>query len=46
MDSLTASLTQAIDKGIPVFVLDAEIEIEGVYSVTIDHEKLVTGSLE
>jgi ABC-type sugar transport system substrate-binding protein len=46
MEGLTPALMQAKEKGIPVFVLDAETNAEGVYSVTIDRRQWVNTSLE
>lgn len=36
----------AVDAGIPVFLLDAEMDIQGVYSVTVDQAKWVQTSLK
>lgn len=45
VDGLFTSITAAKEKGIPVFILDAEINIDGVYSITIDHDLWAKTSL-
>jgi len=44
--ALRPELQRAVEKGIPVFVLDAEIDMDGVYSVTINHGKWMATALE
>ncbi len=39
-------IQSAIDKGIPVFLLDAELDMNGVYSITIDQREWAKISLE
>lgn len=40
------AIQSAVDAGIPVFLLDAELDMPGVYSVTVDHAKWARTSLE
>jgi ABC-type sugar transport system substrate-binding protein len=46
LDDLQASLQPAVDKGIPVFVLDAELGGENVFSVSINHNQWVEMTLQ
>ncbi|NMB88984.1 MAG: substrate-binding domain-containing protein [Chloroflexi bacterium] len=46
VEELTPSLLEAQARQIPVFVLDAESDLEGTYSVTIDPRQWVNTSLE
>ena len=41
-----ATIEAAVDAGIPVFLLDAELDLPGVYSVTVDQTKWVQTGLE
>jgi len=41
-----ATIQATVDAGIPVFLLDAEIDMQGLYSVTVDQAKWVETSLE
>jgi ABC-type sugar transport system substrate-binding protein len=41
----SAALQEAVDCGIPVFVLDAEIDIDGVYTITADHDEMLRTTL-
>ncbi len=45
VEELIPGLQEASAKGIPVFILDAEVDINGVYSVTIDHYRWAETSL-
>jgi len=42
----TVPIQSAVEAGIPVFLLDAELDMEGVYSVTIDQAKWSRTGLE
>lgn len=42
----SAAIQSAVDAGIPVFVLDAELDMQGVYSVSVDQTKWARTSLE
>lgn len=46
IEELIPGIQEASAKGIPVFILDAEVDIDGVYSVTIDHHSWARTSLE
>lgn len=39
-------IQKAIDKGMPVFLLDAELDMDGVYNITIDQHEWAKISLE
>ena len=45
-NGLFPAVQEAREKGIPVFILDAETNIDGAYSITIDHSKWAETSLE
>ncbi len=40
------AINDALKMGIPVLVLDAEINLEGVYSVTVDHGDMIRATLD
>ncbi len=42
----TAAIQSAVDAGIPVFLLDAELDLQGVYSVSVDQAKWARTGLE
>ncbi len=42
----STAIQAAIDAGIPVFLLDAELDMQGVYSVTVDQAKWAQTSLK
>lgn len=42
----SAAIRQAADQGVPVFVLEAEIDQPGVFSVTVDRAVMIGHSLE
>jgi ABC-type sugar transport system substrate-binding protein len=46
VNGLSQSILKAKEKGIPVFILDAEIDTDGAYSVTVGQDELVNTSLE
>lgn len=46
VNGLHPLILEARDKGIPVFVLDAESSTDGAYNITIDHQKWAAKSLE
>jgi ABC-type sugar transport system substrate-binding protein len=46
VDDLSAAVLKAREKGIPVFVLNAELNAGGVYSVSIDRHQWVNTSLK
>lgn len=46
VDGLFESITAAREKGIPVFILDTETNIDGAYSITIDHDLWAKTSLK
>ncbi len=41
----SAAVGKAIEQGIPVFVLDAEIDLKGAYSVTVDYGDMYRATL-
>ena len=45
-DVLTPDLSAAIEKGIPVFVLEAEVDAKGVYNITVDRQRWINAPLE
>jgi ABC-type sugar transport system substrate-binding protein len=45
-EGLNQDILNARDKGAPVFLLDAEVITDGAYSVTINHDKWVTFTLD
>ncbi|MGV8027004.1 MAG: substrate-binding domain-containing protein [Anaerolineaceae bacterium] len=46
VDGLFPDVQNAKDKGIPIFILDADSNFDGAYSISIDHKKEATISLE
>jgi len=36
-----SAIRTAVEKGVPIFVLDAEIDMDGVYSITVDHSEMI-----
>ena len=46
VDGLFSDIQNAKDKGIPVFILDTDSNFDGAYSISIDHKKEATISLE
>ena len=44
-NGLFPAISEAKEKGVPVFILDAETNIDGAYSVTIDHQLWAETSL-
>ncbi len=40
-----SAIREAVEKGIPVFVLDAEIDMNGVYTITADHSEMIRRTL-
>jgi TolB protein len=44
-DKLADEVKPALDKGIPVFILDSEADIKGAYNVTIDRREWINASL-
>jgi ABC-type sugar transport system substrate-binding protein len=41
-----SAIDEAVEKGVPVFVLDAEIEINGVYSILADRGDMMRATLD